>query len=1042
MTSSTFQIYNASAGSGKTFTLTKAYLKAILQSKASLPFTQCLALTFTNKAVDEMKSRIIKTLQEFSEENYQSNVMFNMLCEELNITPKELKQKSKYLLQQLINNYAAFNVSTIDGFNHRLIRTFAKDLKLPVNFEVALEQEQLLDEAVDALIARAGIDDQLTNVLVDFALEKANDDKSWDIILDLKSISKLLINDNHTLFINGFADKSLDDFMALKQKLLADKKSLVKKVISLAASFFELIESNDINHSDFTAGYIPKFFSKIKSENFKDTFTAKWQDTIADASLYPKRVDDDIKDKIDALQPQIAELFFNIKKGVFNIHFFEALYKSITPLSLIFEINKELTLLKEDRNLVLISEFNRLISEQIKDQPTPFIYERLGEKFRHYFIDEFQDTSLMQWQNSVPLIDNALASTRGSLMLVGDAKQSIYRWRGSRAEQFINLYEQDENPFQIESQIIPLDSNYRSYKAIVNFNNDFFNFLSARVFSDASHQKLFEKATQNTIVNIEGYVHLSFIEKGTKSEMDEPYGDVVFKQIESCLADGFQPNDICVLVRKKKEGVALTNYLIDKGIQVSSSETLLLKHSPKVKFLIQVLKLINTPEDQQVKIEVLSFLADKLNIEHQHEFFESYLEKSIGELFLSLKTFGIEISYAEISTLSLYEMTETLMRSFLLIDDQVAQLQFFLDVVFEFSQQQDHTLSSFLDYYDTKKDKLSVSAREATQAVSLLTVHKSKGLEFPVVIFPYADLDIYQDIDPKVWFPLDKTQFLDFEYMLISINSKLENFGDIGAQIYTDYRSQMELDQINILYVALTRAVKRLYVVSALDFDKNGNPNNKTYSGFFIQYLQHTGLWNDHEVQYEFGTKTHKKSPSITAESKALDYEFISTPKDTHQIKIVTKSGQHWLTDRTEAIEFGNLLHLIFSKIKTKNDVDFVFDDMLTSGEIQLEQAERLQPIINAVVTHPELSKYYIDDFEIYNEQKILTPDGQIYIPDRIVIDNNKNTTIIDYKTGSPRESYADQLKLYHQILESMGYVVLKKLLVYVNDDVVVTSVD
>ena len=1043
MKTSAFQIYNASAGSGKTFTLTKAYLKVILKSKESLPFKNSLALTFTNKAVEEMKTRIVDTLREFSAEESikKPSVMFDLLKDDLKLTAEALQQKSKIILQQIVNNYAAFNISTIDGFTHRVIRTFAKDLKLPVNFEVELDEEELLNEAVDALISRAGTDELLTDLLVNFALEKANEDKSWDIAIDLKNISKLLINENHRPFIDALSDKTIVDFQHLKHKVVSDKKGMKKQLIHYANSFFELIETHQVSKDSFSRGSIPNFFSKIQLGNFKDDFTAKWQETIAEADLYPKKVEDSIKANIDQLQPQIATLFYQVKQGIFEFQFYEALLKSITPLSVIFEINNELTLIKEDRNILLISEFNRLISQEIKDQPTPFIYERLGEKFRHYFIDEFQDTSVMQWQNTVPLIDNALSSTNGSLMLVGDAKQSIYRWRGSRAEQFIGLYEQTENPFNVESEIISLDSNYRSCQSVVNFNNGLFKFIGERFFSNDSHKNLFENSIQNTIIETEGYVQLNFIQTDTKSEMDEPYAEQVLKNIQSCLEDGFQPNDICVLVRKKKEGVALTNYLTENNINISSSETLLLKNSPKVNFLVNLLHLIDSPEDEQAKIQVLSFMSSALKLEDEHSFFETFLHKSVDELFDFLRDFQIDILLSEITKLSLYEMVETLIRAFQLTDYKVAQLQFFLDVVFEFSQRQDHSLSSFLDYFESKKEKLSVVSQADENAISLMTIHKSKGLEFPVVIFPYADLDIYKDINPKVWFPLDKEKFLGFEYMLMSINSKLENFGETGAQIWSDYLSKMELDNFNLLYVSLTRSVERLYIVSALDTDKYGQPSNRTYSGFFIHYLKHIGQWDNDKTKYDFGTKSLKQLKTKSESKVNLDYKFISNNKAENKIQIVTKSGYHWLTNRDQAIEYGNLLHLIFSKIKTVNDIDFVFDDLLNSGEIQPQQYDLLKPKVEAVVHHPELSTYFTDDFEVYNEQKILTPEGHTHIPDRIVIDQNKNAIIIDYKTGSPNEKYANQLKVYQQLLEGMNYNVTKKLLVYINEEVVVEKV-
>lgn len=454
MNSTPFHIYNASAGSGKTYTLVKEYLKVLFTSNAYSPYKHILGITFTNKAVGEMKARIIEALKEFASETILDDPddMFTSLCDELDLSPKELQRKSYFILNSIVHNYAAFDISTIDKFTQKLIRTFAYDLSLSMNFDVELDTDGLLNEAVDRLIARAGTNTDLTKVLVDFAIEKADDDKSWDISLDFYKIAKLLVRENDIPYLEKLKDRSLQDFndfnRLLKEKIRATEKAIVEK----AQNALDLISECGLEIHDFTRGSLPKHFEKLNARYFDISFSSKWQSDLVEGNrLYPGRVTTDIAGIIDEIQPQLSAFFTASKTKVFNSKLLRNIYRNSTLLSLLNSILMELEALKEEDNIVLISEFNSIISNEIKSQPAPFIYERIGERFHHYFIDEFQDTSVLQWQNLIPLLANSLSAENGSALLVGDAKQAIYRWRGGKPEQFIGLCN-EENPFQIEKR--------------------------------------------------------------------------------------------------------------------------------------------------------------------------------------------------------------------------------------------------------------------------------------------------------------------------------------------------------------------------------------------------------------------------------------------------------------------------------------------------------------------------------------------------------------------------------------------------------------
>ncbi|WP_142784712.1 UvrD-helicase domain-containing protein [Changchengzhania lutea] len=1046
---SSFTIYNASAGSGKTYTLVKAYLKILFQSPHRDQFKNILAITFTNKAVAEMKDRVIDMLQKFSDESILDHpmAMFSDICDELDVVPHKLHEKSIQILNTIIHNYAAFDISTIDGFTHRIIRTFAYDLKLPLNFEVELDQEALLNEAVDLLIAKAGSEKELTKILVDFAIEKADDDKSWDVSFDFNNIAKLLVNENDIPFIEKFKDKTLEDFKALKTQLRKEILDLETVIVEKAQSVITLIAEAGLEHTDFSRRTLPNHFVKASKLELHTLYDNRLEENISERkSIYTKTLNPDLANTIDSLLPEIEIFYKTIKSQVYHLKFLKAFYKNITPLSVLNAINNELTALKEEQNKMLISEFNTIIGNQIKDQPTPFIYERIGEKFRHYFIDEFQDTSEMQWHNLMPLLDNALATINGNVMLVGDAKQAIYRWRGGKAEQFIGLFNKASQPFQIEQDVKNLETNYRSLKEIVEFNNGFFKYLATQVFNAEDYETLYRNSGQHTSKSEEGSVELSFLDFENDDDRDEVFSEQVHNTILRTIKQGFELRDICVLVRKKKEGVAVANYLSQHHIPIISSETLLLQNAPEVRFINDLLALLIQPKNNDIKIRVLNFMAQHFDIEDKHAFFVNHINLTINDLFTSLEAFNVFILYANLLQLPLFDLAETLVRSFNLVKTSNAYLQFYLDAVLDFSQKKGSDISAFLGYFEKKKESLSVVSPIGQNAVQIMTIHKSKGLEFPVVIFPYADLDIYRERNPREWFPLDAEKYQGFSKTLLNFNKDFEYYGEAGQAIFNAHKAEQELDNINLLYVTLTRAVKHLYVISKNEVSPKGIVGNKKYSGLLIGYLQHLGIWNNSQLTYSFGNPTvieDKKTSDCESISKNTIHQeaFISTAKEDHNINIVTNSGYLWDTDQEAAIEKGNLVHDVMSHINDVHDINPVINDYLDGAIINKEQSVILTGLITQIVNHPSLKTYFNSELTIYNERDIITKEGIILRPDRVVINAKDEAVIIDYKTGSADKSHLQQLQLYQDVLKAMQLKVVKKILVYINDDIQIKEI-
>ena len=1032
--SSTFQIYNASAGSGKTFTLVKEYLKILLVSKDIFVFQKILAITFTNKAAAEMKQRVLTGLQEFSEG--KKTPVFLIIQQETGLEAIEIEKKSKKILYLILQNYAAFHITTIDSFTHKIIKSFAFDLGLSQNFEVEMNATDLLDKAVEVLISKIGIDEKLTQVLIEYAIDKSDDDKSWDISRSLAEFSKILLNEDDTTYFRKLSDKSLADFKSLQKKLIFLQKELINKMRFLGEDALQMINSKQLNSNDFYRSMLPNHFkSLIKNpENTKFFEQSNLKKRVVEGTLYSESKSKDIKSSIEEILPKILKLYTDSEVLYQQLIQTKLVLKNIIPLAVLTNINQELNAIKEDNNIRLNAEFNQLISDHIQDQPAPYIYERIGQKFMHFFIDEMQDTSVLQWENLIPLIGNSLAQENTSLLLVGDAKQAIYRWRGGKAAQFIELglaNEGAKNPFLVEKKIKELLVNYRSYSEIIKFNNSFFKHIS-RFLQNTSHSNLFLNNSYQKENELKGgSVSISFLKKlENKEENELKYAKKVYQIIKE-LPQETPLGAVCVLVRKREEGVVVANYLSENDLAIVSSETLLLSNSEKVNFIINFLKYTLHSNDKESLLEVLYFLHKHLDIsKEKHDFLTSFINLELQEVLELLKKYNCNFDIITFHHSPFYEKIEQIIRSFSLQDSTDAYVQFFLDEVLA-RQIKELSIQEFLDFWEQKKESLSIVTSENPNAVKIMTIHKSKGLEFPIVIFP-CDLNIYKDINPKVWLENNND---DFPNMLVPLNKEIQHINAQGQEIYDQWRAALELDNFNLLYVALTRAAEKLYIITEKKFLKSGLEDLNYYSGIFISFLKENKLWVEIKDEYIFGDTTKKVMSYVEESSSQTQEVFVSTPWKNHQIKLLANSSIFWGTSRGEAKQYGTFIHKVLSEIITKDDVGFVLTKYHQQGEINIREKIEIEERILKIITHPELQKYYSDAVTVYNEREIVF-NHQIVIPDRLVIDQEDRATIIDYKTGVAKEEHRFQLEKYARVLESLKYTIQKKILVYSNEKV------
>ncbi|MCR9228221.1 MAG: UvrD-helicase domain-containing protein [Flavobacteriaceae bacterium] len=1036
MEGSNFKIYSASAGSGKTYALAKTYLTLLLSNDSSIKFRQILAITFTNKAVDEMKTRILANLFAFGQDTVpeKQKSLFRSLCEELSLTEAQLRERSQLILKRILHNYSFFEISTIDKFNHKIIKTFARDLHLSQNFEVELNLDLLLEEAVGRLLERAGHDQKLTEVLIAFSLEKIDDDKSWNITYDLIEIGKLLFQENHSAHIGPLRDKSIGDFQDIQNRIASQSKAIGEKVKQLAQTVLQQIQTQGFDFTDFPRQTLPNHFQKMVDGELdpKKLYAAK---TLEPNLVEGKLLKASDKRDIAQLAVTILENYLIIKRLVYRHSYLQNIYGNIVPMTVLNEIAKEIKNIELDRDIIPISSLNAILSKEIKNQPVPFIYERMGEKYRHYFIDEFQDTSKMQWENLVPLIGNALESEdekheRGSLFLVGDVKQAIYRWRGGRAEQFLDLINGKSHPFAVEPSNYSLDTNWRSSDEIVNFNNSFFTVM-APVLANEDYRHLFlNDSHQKTNNKPGGYIQMSFLDADVEDK-DGVYCEETLRSIRHIVSENHAYSDICVLVRDNKKGMLLADFLAQRNIPIISSDALLLAKNGKVIFLISILRIFENPKDREAAYHILMYLSP--DEKGKHSFISKHLEDI--ETFLA-QQYNFIIN--DLKGEPVLTILETAIVQFELYQGSVAHLSFLMDEVLDLEKREGPSVYAFLNYWEVKKESLSIAAPDGVDAVKIMTIHKAKGLEFPFVIFPFANaiLDDKRK-KKKAWVPATThDEALGVDEFLINNNKDMLEYNELAHQKYVEEEQKTLLDSMNVLYVALTRPIKGLFVITESPKKNMGSIKGaSSYSELFQIYVQQKNIPENERGVYTLGTFPSKGMVETSSESAENHIRYVTRPKDDAGFTISTKSGRLWDDQRREAIAMGNVIHFALSQIETATDVDAVLERLEIEGHFPQEAADDIKQKIMSVVNHPKLKDLFLDGLDILNETEILTTDGLLLRPDRIVISGDK-ATIIDYKTGKPSPSHKEQIANYADILRDMDFKIKQSIIVYIDQEI------
>ncbi len=1056
-----FYIYKASAGSGKTYTLVKEYLKMALVVDDPYRFRRILAITFTNKAAAEMKERVIHVLHDIASANgpekETNRTLLQTISVEINVPELKLKLRAAKTLSAILHQYSDFSIGTIDSFMHRVVRTFAHDLHLPVNFSVELDQEVILRQAIEQVMDKVGFDDAITRALVGFTETRTDEERTMSVNEDLFVSASDLLREQKAQIINKLSHLSVSDFMDIRLKLQNNCSEIELRFQEKGKEALRIISDAGLKTSDFYYGKsgIGKFFVNVSKMGYgipimlnsyhtKTLYENKWTASKPKPDIL-QRVES-VQDELGEIGRSIVTLWEEIKSDYIIEH---QLKDTIYSIALLNEINKMIDKIRDDQFIVHISEFNRRVAEIVFNEPAPFVFERLGEKYNHYLIDEFQDTSILQWQNLLPLVQNGLSEENTSL-IVGDGKQAIYRFRGGEVEQFAHLpspYPFNLNEIQKERYLLlkklhkheTLKVNYRSLPEIIDFNNHLYDFIQTELLPD-KYKEVYDNQEQMAPDGKRGgYVQMDLIPYQKNSiDRDEMQLDRCLEIIKDLIENkNYRPRDIAILTKKNHQGTLLAGHLLNNNIDVISSESLLVQNAPEVSLLVAWMNIMigsNTSLNLLVVCKYL-IVKHKLPYTNIHDLLtkERMGEKSVLKL---MQTAGMTLQLAKLRSMSLLECCFSICETFDIDIQSNTYLQFFLEAVWNSGRSAAIDIPLFLEFWEEKREKLSITLPQDANAVRIMTVHKSKGLQFPVVIIPFA----YGD-----W-PKPKVDWVDDEDLLpedllaarLKLNKELKETTLSGY--VTEEEDRTTLDAINLLYVATTRPEDALYIISGRS-GKNGGLQKgwETYLEMYGQSTQPDNFtagscsWGDANFKNERPESEDNKTSSVVHPYNIIPWQ--------NRINISRQAPKNWeLGDESSALALGKLVHRALAGIKTEDQVDFALNQLLQEGVLKNEAVPEMRRLVNSVVSHPQLNHLFKEGSNVYNERQLLLPDGKTAIPDRVT-ELNGSITILDYKTGLRNDKHRVQVGNYLKYLKEMEYTSYKAFLVYLGETIEVEEV-
>lgn len=1044
-------IYRSSAGSGKTYTLVMEYLKLVLK-RPSL-YRSVLAITFTNKATEEMKTRIVAALVKIARNSDPKFI--EEVQAATGIPIQELPEKSRKVLNNILHDYSGFAISTIDSFFSGLIRSLARELHLPLRFDLELNIDKVIDEITTLLLDDVGTDEWLSKWLREFILHQLDEEKGWRIENEIKRIARVLFDEKYRSIFHTHSPAITSGFIASLKEI---KQKFENPIHQETTRFLKALEDHHLTVEEFSygksgaAGYLLKLHNYPEPKDYKPS--TRFIKALAEPSSWATKKSPRAKEIIDLAESElnpIGETILTIISEQFTM------YKSAHCVlinaymsGILGALDQRLRKFRDEHDLVLISDTNQMLNKVISNEDAPFIYEKTGNRFTHFMLDEFQDTSDFQWRNLMPLITNALGSGNYA-MLVGDAKQSIYRWRGGNMQLLLDGVQKNLKSFEQITRIENLESNFRSNEVIVNFNNQFFQNAPSRLpFPDpvkvtqAYNEKDVAQQWKKGVPG-DGFISINFF-KDTTEKVDTDTGEMTtaekwkdqaseatVKTIHKLFETGYEPGDIAILVRQNSDAKQITQFLIENGIdRIISPESMQLNHSAKIQFLINIFKFINDRTNAialTYAVYYLRVLAAKSETTSLHELFAASSSEKIAILPQSFRN-----RIMEFRKLPLYELSEEITDIFGLNTSPDAYLQRFLDVILDYIRSNPPDIANFLEWWEENenKDSCSVIIPSGENAIRVMSIHKSKGLQFPVVIMPFADWDLKPSKELTLWVRSEVPPFNDATAHPVKFSGLLEN-----SLFDEDYQNELNanyIDNLNILYVAFTRAEKQLYVFSKKPGEKYSS-NNKT-GVFLMEVLGTFGTlnnWNHQESKSVFSMGTFQPKPAVATSSKDASTpisQWISIPwKSRIKMGISKKKISIYDPDSPDTA-YGILFHDLLSKLTHEKNIRLKVTDFIQESVTDPDIAARLLRESEYFIEMGMGNNWFDESYETVNEAELLLEDGSILRPDRLLI-KDKQVIIIDYKTGNEERHHAEQVKQYASVLEKMGYSDIKIFLIY-----------
>jgi len=1068
-------VYKASAGSGKTHQLTAEYLLLLYSSPSA--YRHILAVTFTNKATEEMKSRIIKELSQLAL-NKPSDYI-SILCKECKKPEPAIRSQAHDILTSILHDYSAFSISTIDRFFQQTMRAFTREIGLGGGYNVELDTSKVLGEAIDSMLYDLERSDnqQLLDWLIRFSEEKIENGETWNIRNDIRSLSEEIFKESYKAFSDNIQTdisnkQLLDDY---KKHLLIIIRQYEKRSREIAEKALNLMLNHQLNAEDFKGTSKSPFKSFLKWANGEikepsNTFQKLANDLTC---WYTKTTPQDVKSKIEecyfsGLNDCVCDIISHYQDTVVYQTAYE-INRYFFALGILGDVDKKIREYASENNIMLISDTTELLHKIIEGCDSPFIYEKVGTRIDHYMIDEFQDTSAMQWTNFLPLVRDSLSAGKKNL-IVGDVKQSIYRWRNSDwklLDEQIN-YDFQENQIEHKSLV----DNWRSCRNVIHFNNAVFETASS-LLQHSFNQDLPEVTDENSPLFYfrkrikkaysesyqyipekkkeradEGHVCMEFIDTDENPNWQAYVLDKLPSVIEGLQDDGYSLKDIAILVRTKKEGAEVANRLLEyKSLHpvskykydIISDEALYLKNSKSIKLIVSLLKYLRNPADSTLKA---------MAVYEYHKFKKQLAsEEAIRTHFSQNNEFPEEISSEldRIRELPLYEMTEGILNLFTsgMEENENIYIQAFMDMIIDFTVKKSSDLDAFLEWWNENGQKQTVFTPDGQDAIRIMTIHKSKGLGFKTVIMPFCNWEIDHRLPTILWCRPQAEPFNRLHLVPVKYSQKLLN--TIFAYEYLNEKLHAYIDNLNIMYVAFTRAKHNLIVFTPKP--RNGLKNINSISSLLWACIGTPAQATDEKEFIELN-RFFEEDCSTLRLGKCLNREK-SGKNQTEETKIKALPGipfdkrlrlrlnnKYFFTEKGQR-EYGTLLHEIMSGVSCLDNIEDVVQTYRISGIITHEEQKDIINLLTRYLSNPRIAEWYSGKYRILNEVQILQPNGKFIRPDRVMIKDGE-VSVIDYKFGEKEDKrYIRQVKNYMSQILKMGYTDVRGYICYVTLDVI-----